>query len=209
MKRKLLFTIFAVLGLSSFVIAQDNLLANYQFDDIDDPIWDLNNNSGGDGVLVYDEFGELSGEYCASIEVNGTGDNNYNIQLVQYGIPVENGVTYYLSFMAKVEDVFNLAFSWEENGGSWTRYGTTSFILEPEITKYQYEFVSTGTDETANFKFFFGDQANVGLTVKLDSIVLSEDEFVYGEPTSVKQRSSNTDQLKVYPNPAKNDFTVS
>lgn len=198
----------ALLGFSGIALAQENFLVNGQFDD-EVPVWFLNNNSGGDGVFTIDNNSELSGENSAKIELNGTGDNDYNIQFVQEVIPVEEAGYYYLSFMAKVEEDVIMTLSWEENGGAWTRYGTTTFTLVEDQRHYAYEFESAASDETANVKFFLGDAANVGLTVFLDSIVLSDDPYLYGEITSIDNTKIESANVKLYPNPANDYITVS
>ena len=213
MKKQLLLTLFLVLGFSISITAQENLLSDYQMDD--GTIW-TQGNYGGDGVGVFtwDDTGLLSGDNSMLIEITSTGET-WDVQFIHSTVPVEDGVTYYLSFMALVEQDFVCDIVWEIVGEPYTKYNpeeTRNWIFTADQQHYFAEFIATvaeGTDPEANFKFLVSGAGNEGLTVALDSIVLSTERWVYGEPVAIEDKMLESMNFNVYPNPAVNYFEIS
>ncbi len=206
MKKQLLFSLFLVLGISISLTAQENLLTDYQMDD--GSIW-TQGNYGGDGVGVFtlDNSGLLSGDNSMVIDI--TGGNVWEVQFFQSSIPVEEGVTYYLSFMALAEEDFACEIVWELEGDPYTKYYQKTWIITPGQTEYFEEFVALGTDPIANVKFLLSAAANDGLTIALDSVVLATERWVYGEPTAIEGKMIESMNFNVYPNPALDNFEIS
>lgn len=208
MKKHLLFTLFLALGFSISITAQEgNLLQDYQMDD--GSIW-VQGNYGGTGAAVFtlDNTGLLSGDNSMLIEVTGEG-NTWDVQFIHPVVPVEEGVTYYLSFMALVEEDFPCDIVWELEGDPYTKYYQENWTFTPDTIHYFREIVAAGTDPIANIKFLLSGTGTAGKTVALDSIVLSEERWEYGEPVSIQGKMIESMDFNVFPNPAANYFEIS
>lgn len=208
MKKRLLLCVSLVMALSVYTFAQENLIANYQFDEGTETGMTAG-NWGGQATLTIDETGLLSGDNCASFEITEAVENSWDIQFFQAAVPVDEFETYYFSFMVSVEEEFEISFAWELEGEPYTKYWEDAITLHPDSTHYKRTIIPSGTDEVANIKMFLGYATNVDKTLFLDSIVLSTDPFLYGEPgggTAVKLEQSS--KMMVYPNPAGEYFNV-
>jgi hypothetical protein len=208
MKKRLLFCISLLTAVSVYAAAQENLITNYQFDEGTGTGMTAG-NWGGQASLTIDETGLLSGDNCASFEIQEAVENSWDIQFFQAQVPVDELETYYFSFMISVEEEFEISFAWELEGEPYTKYWEDAITLHPDSTHYKRTIVPTGTDEIANFKMFLGYANNVNKTMFLDSIVLSTDPLLYGEGgsgTAVKLEQPS--KMNVYPNPAEEYFNV-
>jgi len=206
MKKRLLFCISLITAVSVYTAAQENLIANYQFDE-GTATGMTAGNWGGEATLTIDDTGLLSGDNCASFEITQTVANPWDIQFFQAAVPVDELETYYFSFMVSVAEEFEISFAWELEGEPYTKYWEDAITLHPDSTHYKRTIVPAGTDEVANFKMFLGYATNTEKIMFLDSVVLSTDPLLYGESgTAVNLEQASA--MKVYPNPAGEYFNV-
>lgn len=206
MKQKLLLTALLVIAVSINLKAQDvNLFTNYQFDN-GTTGWQLG-NWGGEALMNVDNFAILSGDNSVFFDVVNTGTNFWDIQFIHANTAAVENEFYYFSFMAYCEEEFQLKFAWE-HATEYTKYWQDTIVLATGKNHYKFEIECAGTDEAANFKLFLAIPDNLDKQVFIDSIVLSVDPFLYGEPVGMKEITTGMTGLEIFPNPANEFFTV-
>src|SRR5699024_9634378 len=123
------------------------------------------------------------GQGTATISDIGTED--WNIQLFQHGVEVEEGATYEVSFDAKATVDRPLRLQIQHNGeedDDWTGYFDQTFSLTNTLETYSYTFEMTETSDPATkFGFALGKDEE-GLTsseaheVYIDNVLLKKVE---------------------------------
>lgn len=102
------------------------------------------------------------------IETTNEGTKDYSVQLVQAGIPLEQGATYEVTFDAKAgaNRTFNSSVKAPDHG--WATYGGKDFAVTTEMKPYTYSFRNTSaTDANARLEF------NMGHWGSTDDIVIT------------------------------------
>lgn len=111
-----------------------------------------------------------------NIKTTNAGDLDYSVQLVQAGLPIEQGYRYRLSFDAYADANRTIITDISAPDKGWKRYlGDTKVALTTAKHLYQYEFDMTDdSDANGRVEFNFGNQgstAAVHLTnVRLEKI---------------------------------------
>ena len=124
--------------------------------------WTFNVWGGGARGSVID------GEY--KIQIDSIGQHNSSIQLVQNGIPLEQGKSYIVKFDAYASAKRTLEANVEQDVNPWTSYlsALQSFNLTTTKTTYSYTFTMTNpTDLNGRLSFNAGASTE---TVFLDNI---------------------------------------
>lgn len=105
-----------------------------------------------EGMITIDTTNESASEH----------NQTYAIQLVQPGIPMEQGKEYKLSFQAKAEEARTMIVD-ISNTSSWSRYlADTTLDLTTDWKDYEYTFtVTTASDANARLEFNLGKQNSV------------------------------------------------
>lgn len=103
----------------------------------------------------------------------GTGSN---VQLYQYGLRIEAGKKYRLSFKAKTEGLpraINVVV--HEHASPYTPLGLDMLVtIGPSITASQFEFVGVGTTTNARLRFAFAGGTQPSDVLHVDDVVLEE-----------------------------------
>ncbi len=99
------------------------------------------------------------------VKVKAAGNDNWQLQLVQFPIPVKFGKKYFFSFEGKAEQPRPIAVKVGRIGGDWLAYsGMMRFDLTTEWQKFSKEFKSVGGDEFGRIEFLLsGNSAGVSI----------------------------------------------
>ena len=99
------------------------------------------------------------------MKVAAPGNDNWQLQLVQFPIPLKFGKKYLLSFEAKAEKPRKIFVKVGKIGGDWLAYsGLRTYDLTTEWQKFETEFKSIGGDDFARLEFnLSGDPNGVSL----------------------------------------------
>ncbi len=120
---------------------------------------------------VYD-----SGDAGYRIDCTSNGSAINHIQLITYGIDVQAGKTYKLSFMAKSEGgSSNPTIELMQKSSPWKTYANKeSVTIGSEWESYSVYFKCNTTDSNARMTFFLGDRMPDGGKLYLDSLSFVE-----------------------------------
>ena len=103
------------------------------------------------------------------VKITDPGTANWNIQLLQTGLALQDGTAYLLSFDAWSEKERIIAVG-VENSENYTSYGGLGAQpITPEKKTYFFQFTKKGTDTNARVSFSFGGEDT---TVYIDNVQL-------------------------------------
>lgn len=143
---------------------EGNLIQNHSFADG----WDnwstfINSNVQASPSITDEIF---------NMEITNGGDANWNIQLIQSDLNIEQGKTYSVSLSASSDNTRTIDVDISENGGSYATYGTKNFSITQNMQTYSYVFtMNNPTNPIARFVVNMGNSAN---DVSVDNIVVKE-----------------------------------
>ena len=135
--------------------------------------WVFLTAQGGKGNATIDpEAGEL--KIDTTNESDSEHGQTYSLQLVQPGIPMEQGIEYTLTFDAKADEARKMIVD-ISNTSSWSRYlEDTTVELGTDWDTYTCTFgVKAISDENARLEFNFGKQGSVA-DVYLKNVTLKK-----------------------------------
>ena len=128
----------------------------------------------------------------AILSVIATGEENYQPQLLQYGLSLEKDFTYKLTFKASAAIERKLETSFQKASSPWTGYASKEFNIGTEEKVYEMIFtMENPSDPSAQFAFNLGQATG--------EVYLSDVRLVYVS----KQTTSN-----LAPNELKNLGTL-
>ncbi len=114
----------------------------------------------------------VSGGVC-SYSFNNSGSNTWDVQLIQFGFPLEIGKTYKLTFDVKSDAERNFGVYIGENEGSWTNLNTTNYV-QHSTTGWETKtihFVATSVFAMHKISFELGAE---NIKTYFDNIVLEK-----------------------------------
>ena len=132
-----------------------NFITNGDFTDAesldDDESWKFLLFNGGEGAAEIRD-GELI------ITSSNAGTEEYSVQVVQPGMPMEEGSTYRFSFKAKADEARTMKVAVTAPEVDWVRYfPDTEVELKPKWKKYSFEFkMNDVTDYMGRVEFNMG-----------------------------------------------------
>ncbi|MGM0442715.1 MAG: family 16 glycosylhydrolase [Fibrobacterota bacterium] len=118
----------------------------------------------GDAVFATDDSG-------AVVTVNDPGENSWDIQLVQKGLPLVEGKEYEVSVIAVSPDSFHCTLGVGESGGDWTSYLNRSFVVGADTLDFRASFTAPTADSAARLFFDLGRGEG---TLRILSVSLKE-----------------------------------
>ncbi|ASA23665.1 carbohydrate binding domain-containing protein [Paenibacillus donghaensis] len=127
-------------------------------------------------------YGELK------VSLGGTGDEPWNAQVKQSGIPLEKGRTYQLSFNAHSSMARSILALVQHDGATdnnWTTYLEQPAVLGEEDAYYEYRFTANGNEPASVLQFSLGriDEVLGAHDVYLDNISLVQiNPVLAGQP---------------------------
>jgi hypothetical protein len=179
-----------------------NVIVNGEFDN-GLTGWNSGWIAGGVDVDFYvDTTGLLSGQNCFMIDVIAGGENTWDIQRVQ-DVPIEEGQTYELYFMAMFEgahESVTMYVAFELDRDPYTKYLYEGIDLTLDPVEYgPFEYYADSSIADNQLKFFPGGTDEV--TIYLDAIVVNDEN-----PDDIEQKQDGihpeTYTLEQnYPNP--------
>jgi len=93
----------------------------------------------------------------AAINVTTIGAESYQPQLVQYGLGLDQGMMYKLSFKAKAESERQIEVSFQQSANPWASYASQEFDLTSSEQDYEFVFTMTNeSDPASQFAFNLG-----------------------------------------------------
>jgi len=108
-----------------------------------------------------------------TVRISDPGTANWNIQLLQTGLTLQDGVTYMVSFDAWA-DKDRVISAGMENSKNYTSYGgMPSQLITTEKKNYIYQLTTKGTDTDARISFSFGGDIT---TVYIDNVKVIQEE---------------------------------
>ena len=108
----------------------------------------------------------------ATIDVTTVGEATYQPQLVQYGLGLEKGMSYKLTFKAKAATARKIEASFQQASDPWATYASKEFDLTTSEQEYQMVFaMDSATDLSSQFAF------NIGQTT--GEVSISDVKLVY------------------------------
>ncbi|MCR5744154.1 MAG: family 16 glycosylhydrolase [Lachnospiraceae bacterium] len=136
----------------------------------DDVDWKFMAQNGGKGEAVIE-----NGEIVITTEDCGTEE--YSIQLVQPGMPMEKGCTYKFSFEAYAEEDRQMKAAVTAPNVNWIRYfPDTAVDLTGEYTLYEFTFeMKDNSDDKGRVEFNMGKQ-NSTSTIHIKNVRLEKVE---------------------------------
>lgn len=118
---------------------------------------------------------------AAGYTIENTGEQNWQIQLMQKNISLYKGKKYKLSFDAKCTMERSIQCAAQRNGSNddiWMEYGINSFALTSDYQTYSLEFEMTENDLAAMITFSMGAVDGEVITdshvIFIDNVVLEE-----------------------------------
>ncbi|MBM7541160.1 beta-glucanase [Amphibacillus cookii] len=139
-------------------IESENLLENGTFDSLSG--WRREAYSPGEAT-----FSEEDGQ--AKVSIANIGEADWNIQLFQHGVEIEQGASYEVTFDARSTVDRPLRVQIQRNGEEddiWTEYFDETAALTDQLQTFTYSFEMTEpSDPAAKFGFALGKDAE-GLT---------------------------------------------
>ncbi|QUL53694.1 carbohydrate binding domain-containing protein [Paenibacillus tritici] len=111
------------------------------------------------------------------VDLGGTGDDDWNVQVKQGGIPVEQGKKYLLRFDADASISREIRVLVQRDGsldGNWTPYTNEKVSLSEAGGHYEYLFTAPASDSAAVLQFSLGKVTELlgEHTVRLSNISL-------------------------------------
>ncbi|MEJ5284550.1 MAG: carbohydrate binding domain-containing protein [Brevinematales bacterium] len=100
-----------------------------------------------------------------TVKVTAPGNDNWQLQLVQFPVPMKFGKKYFFQFDAKAEQPRAIAVKVGRIGGDWLAYsGMMRFDLTTEWQTFTKEFKAVGGDDFARLEFLLsGHPAGVSI----------------------------------------------
>lgn len=166
-------------------LAEDGLLVNGDFTS-DFAGWEAFVDSGANVSYTVDSQKE---NQAAAFEIKNTGSQDWQVQLMQNGVKLEEGKWYELTFQAKtdLEGGRDIGYAIQRNGtedDDWTPYsGNGIAALTGDYQTFSVKFkMAKATDENARLSFSMGAVGSVQITdthnVYIDNVTLEETEPV-------------------------------
>ncbi|MCD1653740.1 glycoside hydrolase family 11 protein [Treponema zuelzerae] len=98
----------------------------------------------------------------AAINVTTIGAESYQPQLVQYGLGLDQGMMYKLTFKAKAESERRIEVSFQQSANPWASYASQEFDLTSSEQDYEFVFTMTNeSDPASQFAFNLGQATGV------------------------------------------------
>lgn len=167
----------------------ENLLNNASFDDPSGAHWSSPFADGAQGSVNF-----AGGEYCLNVE-NG-GANPWSRQLQQYGLWLEPGATYSLSFEARSDQPRSVTAHVGKANQPNTSYGQETFNVTQEPQTFAASFVMPETKESNGSVEFWvgGDLASeVPFEMCFDNIVLQKGGEAPNQTATDSEDTAQTD----------------
>jgi GH35 family endo-1,4-beta-xylanase len=171
-------------------VAENNLLANGEFDSGTDS-WAINSYNSGNGSMTVVTDANMSGNNALKICPTTPGAANWEIQVSQ-NAPFVAGKNYTISFMAKAALPRTITVAMQKAGSPYTTYFEGLATLTTSNQFFTFPFKPALTDATNKLKFYVGTDANC---LTIDSVVFKEEVN-----TGIEQNKENQ-FISVYPNP--------
>lgn len=115
----------------------------------------------------------------ATVDVTTTGKETYMPQLVQYGVALDKGMKYKLSFKASADVARKIEVSFQQSVDPWGAYATKEFDITTTEKEYAFIFaMEEDSDDAAQFAFNLGQATGA---VKISDVKLV---FTTAEPGS-------------------------
>ncbi|KNY26564.1 HAF repeat-containing protein [Pseudobacteroides cellulosolvens] len=134
--------------------------------------WYLWTDTGGNASGQRDIMNFDSAPAGYRITCNSSGTRIYSIQFYTYGLNLEVGKTYKVSFKAKASKEFLIpSIVLMKENSPWTSYSAsvTADVCN-EWTEYSYIMQSNTTDPNGRITFFLGESMPQGTELYLDSV---------------------------------------
>ena len=132
--------------------------------------WGVNNGGTSASSISTTDVQHLT--KSAERNVTTVGANTYDIQLTQTNIDLVVGTDYTLNFWAKADaNTKTIQVNFLENGGAWTVYHSTQFVLTNTWTEYTFNFTSSVTNPATLFTIDLGYH---------NSTIYNLDNFYFG-----------------------------
>ena len=94
---------------------------------------------------------------AATIDVTTIGEATYQPQLVQYGLGLDSGMSYKLTFKAKAASARKIEASFQQASDPWATYASKEFDLTTSEEEYSFVFkMDSATDLSSQFAFNIG-----------------------------------------------------
>ncbi|MCL4101544.1 MULTISPECIES: glycoside hydrolase family 11 protein [unclassified Fibrobacter] len=123
----------------------------------------------------------------ATVDVTTTGKETYMPQLVQYGVALDKGMKYKLSFKASADVARKIEVSFQQSVDPWGAYATKEFDITTTEKEYAFIFaMEEDSDDAAQFAFNLGQATGA---VKISDVKLV---FTTAEPGSESKNDSGT-----------------
>lgn len=115
----------------------------------------------------------------ATVDVTTIGKETYQPQLVQYGVALDKGMKYKLSFKASADVAREIEVSFQQSVDPWGAYATKVFDITTTEKEYAFIFaMEEDSDDAAQFAFNLGQATGA---VKISDVKLV---FTTAEPGS-------------------------
>jgi endoglucanase len=121
--------------------------------------WNLYNNDASAASTV----SIVSGK--AQVAITSPGSQNWHIQLIRPGIPLQSGKTYRVSFNGYSTGSRSLAVSLMLNSSPWSLYSYSDFTISATDRSYSFVFTATATDPAVAFVFSVGNGGVLPVTL--------------------------------------------
>ena len=159
-----------------------NLLSNGGFESPLSGTWvfELTRGNGAAATVIQDTGGCQNGS-CAHLTINAVDGTNWHVAIEQQNRPLQQGVSYDLTFWAKADVTRPIAVNSQRNSPDWRNYGLSrTLTVSPEWKQYTVAFQANETVGDARIQFFVGQQTGdvwldeVSLTVHPPDVYRSE-----------------------------------
>ena len=133
----------------------------------------------------------VNGEYAISITNGGTEE--WNVQLSQSGISLEQGKSYIVSFDARAASPRDIVVNVGQTDDPWDSYGADDFSLTEQMVSYSFQFTMTAaTDNNARIEFNCGIES---ADVFIDNVSLMESDAVGAISKAVSNSSFSAPRI--------------
>lgn len=177
----------------------DNLIINGEFNSRMYPWYTYVNESALANGIVENNLFKMS--------ITQAGTEGWHIQLIQGGLPLEQGEAYELSLRAAADQNRTVDVIISEDGNDYTNYFTESINLTSELSVFNFSFsMGENTDLDARFVV---DMGGSDIDVLLDDISLRKIGPISGVKNQGFEDLSHSWLDQNYPNPFTQSTTIS
>ncbi len=159
--------------------SSENYVVNSDFENPLADTWNI--SKYGDTVASFsqDDFDKVTGDYSIRADIENATGTEYDLQLKQLGIQLQNGKNYTLNFNAKADRELDIYVTYMQNVSPFSNYGLFEQVsVKTEWDEYSIDFTANQLYNDSRLSFDLGLSSG---KLWLDSVEVVEKQMYYFE----------------------------